>query len=141
MLAVVGLAATALTGCVSQSCPGWVGYDTPPEAAEAADAVVVGHVRELASTGRFLGTPANVWSVEVTEWVKGDGSDVIDVLSPPAQCGQSDDPYFGPDPFETATSHGASVIFLSEDAGGWRGLTPSHGITELTPAGDVPPAW
>lgn len=141
VLGVVALAAGALTGCVSQACPGWAGYDTPPDAAEAADAVVFGHVRELASTGSLFGSPANAWSVEVTEWVKGDGPDTIEVLSPPSQCGPSDDPYFGVDPFETAKSHATSVILLSEWDRGWRGLNPGQGIVELTSAGEIPPEW
>lgn len=98
-------------------------------------------MRELASTGSLFGAPANVWSVEVTEWVKGDGPDSIEILSPPSQCGASDDPYFGVDPFEEATSYGTSVIFLSEHEGGWRGLTPGQGIVELTPTRDIPLEW
>lgn len=141
VLGVVALAAGALTGCVAQGCPAWAGYDTPTEAAEAAYAVVFGHVRKLASTGSLFGAAANIWSVEVTEWVKGDGPDTIEVLSPPSQCGPSDDPYFGADPFEEAMSHETSAIFLSGDDGDWMGLNPSHGIVELTAAGEVPPEW
>lgn len=141
VLGVVALAAGALTGCVSQGCPGWAGYDTPPDAADAADAVVFGNVRELASTGSLFGAPANVWSVEVTEWVKGDGPESIEVLSPASQCGASDDPYFGVDPFEAAMSHTTSVILLSERESGWMGLNPSQGIVELSPTGDIPLEW
>lgn len=142
MLGVVALAAGSVTGCVaSYGCPAWAGHNTPREAAEVADAVVLGHVREPSSTGSLFGAPANVWSVEVAEWVKGGGPDVIEVLSPPSQCGPSDDPYFGIDPFEAAQSHTASVLFLSEHEGGWMGLNPDQGIIELTPVGEIPLEW
>ncbi len=141
MLSAAALASVALTGCVSQGCPGWAGYDSPPDAVQAADAVVLGHVEELASTASLFGAPANVWSVEVTEWVKGEGPDTIQVMSPPSRCGPTDDPYFGSDPFEAATAHSASVVLLSEWENGWMGLNPGQGIVELTPSGDIPPEW
>lgn len=140
-LGVAALASATLTGCTSYGCPAWAGYETPRDAARAADAVVFGHVRELASTGSLFGAPANVWSVEVTEWVTGDGPDRIEVLSPPSQCGPSEDPYFGDDPFEEAISHAASVVLLSEWENAWMGLSPGQGIVEVTPAGEIPLEW
>ncbi|WP_146145346.1 hypothetical protein [Microbacterium timonense] len=133
----------ALAGCVyAQGCPGWAGYETPNDAAESAEAVVIGRVVEKVSTTDFNGARANVWSVAVTEWRKGDGPDHVEVLSPPSACGSSADPYLGDeDPLGAAVRHGASALFLVGDEAGWRTISPVQGLVELAPDGRIPSTW
>ena len=134
--------APAVMGCVQvQGCPGWAGYDTPDDAAESADAVVVGHVLQRVSTTDFNGTNANVWSVEVVEWIKSDGPDRIEVLSPPPACGPSADPYLGEDPLQSATRQEGSALFLVETESGWRTISPVQGLVELAPGEPIPTGW
>ena len=140
--AVLLCLAPALTGCLQvQGCPGWAGYETPNDAAESADAVAVGHVIEKVSTSDFNGANANVWSVEVVEWLKGDGPDRIEVLSPPSACGASADPYLGEDPLQAATRQEGSALFLVQTDSGWRTISPVQGLAELTSVGSIPAVW
>lgn len=101
----------------------------------------MGQVLEIASSAQFNGASANVWSVEVTEWLKGDGSDRIEVLSPPSACGASTDPYLGEDPLETAARRGPSALFLVETESGWQTISPVQGIVDVTPEGEIPTEW
>ena len=135
--------APAFAGCFSvQGCPGWAGYETPDDAAKSADAVVVARVVEKASTTDFNGASANVWSVEVVDWLNGDGPDRIEVLSPPSACGLSTDPYLGEgDPLETAGKHGNAALFLVGSDPDWRTISPVQGLVELTPDQQLPAAW
>lgn len=135
-------AATMMTGCVQvQGCPGWAGYATPHEAADSADAVAVGRVDEVVATEQLHGATGNVWSFEVDEWLKGAGPDRIEVLSPPGACGQSDDPYLGVDPFESATEDSTSVVFLSGSDRSWMAISPGQGIIEMPADERLPEAW
>ena len=134
---------SALAGCVSvQGCPGWAGYETPDDAADSADAVVVGRVVEKVSTIDFNAANANIWSVEVADWLKGDGPNRIEVLSPPSACGPNTEPYLDEgDPLETATRHGAAALFLVGDDLDWRTISPVQGLVELTPDEQIPTEW
>lgn len=140
--ATLFVAGSVMTGCVqSQGCPGWAGYETPEDASDAADAVAVGHVDELVSTVQLYGATANVWSFEVDDWLTGRGPDRIEILSPPSACGQSDDPYFGVDPFQSARDHATSVAFLSGHDGEWMAINPSQGVIEVSGNLELPAAW
>jgi len=141
-VALVGIV-PALVGCVSvQGCPGWAAYETPNDAADSADAVVIGRVIEKVSTTDFNGAGANVWSVDVAEWRKGDGPQRIEVLSPPSACGPGTDPYLGEeDPLETGSRQGPSALFLVGDERDWRTISPVQGLVELTPDEQIPATW
>jgi hypothetical protein len=144
LVAAVALlcAAATLVGCVVRGCPGWAGYETPEDAADSADAVVVGRVVERVSTTDFNGASANVWSVDVAEWIKGEGPDRIEVISPPPACGPGTDPYLGEeDPLATATGYGTAALFLVGDEPGWRALSPGQGLVEVAPDGQIPTDW
>lgn len=140
-ICAASVAAVVMTGCQAQGCPGWAGYDSPTEAAEAADAVVIGHVQEQVGTAEFLGARGNIWTIDVDEWMKGDGPAQIDVLSTPSQCGPSDDPYLGLDPFESAVEDDASAVFLTDEGGRWRAISPGQGIVETADGGVLPAEW
>jgi hypothetical protein len=136
------VAVSAVTGCVhAQGCPSWAGYATPEEALEAADAVAVGDVGDVVATRQLFGATGNVWSFDVENWRKGTGPDRIEVLSPPSACGQTDDPYLGIDPFETAVANTASVVFLTDRNGVWMAISPVQGIVEMPADGELPAAW
>ncbi|MEV4688230.1 hypothetical protein [Microbacterium sp. LWH3-1.2] len=97
---------------------------------------------EKVSTTDFNGASANVWSVEVADWIKGDGPDRIKVLSPPSTCGPNTDPYLDEgDPLETASRHGPTALFLVGDDLDWRTISPVQGLVELAPDEHMPTAW
>lgn len=134
------LALAVLSGCVHVSgCPGWVSFDTPADAAEDADAVVSGRVSGHSGTTPMFGATANVWNVEVVEWLKGDGPAAIEVISPPESC--SDPAYFGADPFEEPSQGETVVVFLTAESGRWRAVTPLQGIIPAAPDGGLPENW
>lgn len=140
-MAALVLSTVSLAGCVQGvACPSWAGYDTPEDAADAATAVISGRVVERARTVPMFGTDANVWVVEVDEWIKGDGPGRIDVTSIPSGCGAGP-AYFGRDPFDEATEFDVAIVFLSGDADEWQGLSPVQGIAPAAPGGGVPSAW
>lgn len=135
-------AASIAGGCAAAvGCPSWAAYATPLDALEEASAAVRGHVGERVGSEPLNGGSANVWEVEVTEWIKGEGAERVEVISPPSACGVSDDPYFGPDPFETAAEFDTAIVFMSERAEGWMALSPGQGVVEPGPDGTLPTAW
>lgn len=138
--AMIGSA--SLTGCLqTEACPAWPLFDTPADARDAADAVAVGRVIEQVGTAPRFGTIANVWSVEVERWMKGDGPERIDVLSLPSGCGPGNPAYFGSDPLETATGFDQAILFLSRDSNGWQTVVPGQGVVESGEGGALPEAW
>lgn len=128
-----------LTGCsVSGQCADWVVFDTPADALADATSAVIGTVGEKDGTAGILGYTVNGWTVQVDEWVKGSGGDTIRVLSSPVTCSEGS-PYPTGDPFEAAS--GPQVIFLHDEDGALRTLTPYQGIVPVAPDGTVPDAW
>jgi hypothetical protein len=74
VVAVAMIAAGSLTACLrADACPSCFRFETPADALEAADAVVVGRVIEQVGMEPRFGTFANAWSVDVESWMKGDG--------------------------------------------------------------------
>lgn len=141
MVVLLAIASAGLTGCVqAQGCPGWAGYSSPAEALEASTPVK-GRVLEKVGAEPLHGGTANVWSVSVDEWLTRDGERQIEVISPPSACGESDDPYFGPDPFETAVGFEEAIIFLHKTDAGWMAINPSQGVLELGDDGSLPATW
>ncbi|NLP84728.1 hypothetical protein HF576_12795 [Microbacterium sp. CFH 90308] len=88
----------------------------------------------------MFGTDANVWSVEVEDWISGDGPERIEVVSPPENCGPNE-PYFGSDPFEVALEHESSIVLLTGSEGGWQAITPLQGVVPAAPGGGIPEEW
>ncbi|QEW01901.1 hypothetical protein [Microbacterium lushaniae] len=78
--------------------------------------------------------------MRVDEWLTGRGDSQIEVTSPPAACGESDDRYFGPDPFETAVGYEEAILFLHKTGDGWMAINPSQGVLELRRDGSLPAA-
>src|SRR5688572_13091022 len=125
LLTVFG--AIALAGCTppvtSTQCVDWVLFDTPADAAADADAVVLGTAGERAGSTNLYGQEVNVWSVDVSEWVQGDGDGSIEVVSVPRTC-ESGAPYPDGDPLDGA---GELLLFLRADGGRWQTITPYQG--------------
>lgn len=132
---VVGLAvlSAGLAGCgadgipfvEAQACASWVSFDTDDERAASAEAVVVTRALEPDGTERILGYDANAYVVTVDVAEKGDlrAGDTIRVGSTADNC--SDRPYGDGDPM---LGDGPLRLFLSEDEGQWRTLTPFDGV-------------
>lgn len=151
---VFALACASLAGCgvYSSGCASWAAFDTPAEAADAADAVVIGHVVARDGVGEVGGAEAHAWTVSVQRWMKGSGGDRIRVLATPAGCADGSPEYPGGDRFEPAVADHLSVVFLSEYASTstsvpdgadavWVGLSPFQAVIPATPAGGIPKAW
>lgn len=141
---VVGLLATAtLTGCVgpigeSHTCVDWVFFDSPGDAVEAADAVVAGTIVDQSDSTQMFGEGAPIWTIEVAEWITGEGDDELQVVSTPATC-EATTPA---DPMETMQDAARVIVFLHDDPEvGWRTLTPFHGVTPAGADGGVPEVW
>jgi len=141
---VIGVLATAaLTGCIgpigeSHTCVDWVWFDSPGDAAEGADAVVAGHIVGQNGTTQLYGEQAPIWTVDVDEWITGDGDDELEVVSTPATC-EATTP---PDPVEALRDDARVIVFLHDDPDvGWRTMTPFHGITPAGPDGGIPELW
>ena len=124
----------------SAACPGWAVVDSPAQARNHADAVVIGHVARRDGTGSFLGAEVHAWTVSVEHWTKGSGGDRIRVASTPDGC-PGQEPYLEGDPFEAAVENEESVIFLTRDDDAWRSLSPLQGVIPATPSGGIPDAW
>jgi hypothetical protein len=141
---VVGLLATAtLTGCAgpigeSHTCVDWVFFDSPAGAVDAADAVIAGTIVGQSGSTQMFGEQAPIWTVEVADWIKGDGDDELEVVSTPATC-EATTPA---DPVEVHQDDARVIVFLHDDPDvGWRTMTPFHGITPAGADGGVPEVW
>lgn len=133
---------TLLAGCASPatttvtSCIDWVGFDTPADAAEDADAVIIGEVGEQSGTTTYYEMPAAMWEVSVDAWVKGGGgSSAIVVTSLPRSCGDTRDS------MADAVDAGPVVLFLRDGDQGWETLTPFQGVVATGVDGAVPAEW
>jgi hypothetical protein len=138
VLLLIGGLASCSPLVSSAGCPSWAGYDTPAEAADAADAVVFGVVRKQSGTVPMFGTTANVWTVRVDAWLKGAGPEEISVVSPTAACGPDDSVEF-PDPFHEVGEQPV-IVFISPSESGWQALSPGQGIVPSSD-GRLPEAW
>lgn len=121
----------------SEACVSWVHFETPADAAADSDAVVIGRVIDRTGSASVFGASADVWSVDVDEWVEGDGPERIEVISTPVTCEGS---RTSPDPLEEARGDRVAV-FLTDDPAGWRTVTPLQGVVSVTPDGALPGDW
>ena len=138
--AIALLGTLALGGCsappfvTANTCIDWVYFETPADAAADADAVALGSVTEHRGSTQYEGMAANIWTVEVTEWLKGGGADSIDVVSLPRSCDDTGDSMsqFGPDD--------SVVLFLRSTDNGWEGVTPWQQVT-ADDDDTIPESW
>lgn len=151
--AAVVLAAMALglTACVtapqSASCVDWVLFDSPEDAAADAGAVVIARVDSQDSTATMYGAKVNVWKLEVSTWLKGEGDDTILVASSPRTC-EAGSPYPDGDPLDTDDE---VVVFLAKSQGDpapisgytgeWTTITGYQGVIPATAEGGMPAEW
>ncbi|MEJ1922283.1 hypothetical protein [Microbacterium sp. KHB019] len=132
LLALVGCAAPGLV--TSSSCIDWVYFESPADAAADAEAVVLGSITGQSGSTSYEGMTANVWTVEVDQWLKGEGDDTVDVVSLPRSCGDADDSMKAFSPEDQV------VVFLRSTDDGWEGITPWQ---QVLPAedGGYPAVW
>lgn len=146
LAAALLLSTAAVAGCSggpfvrSEMCVSWVSFDTPADAAADTAYVASGRVVERAGTARSFETDASVWLVEVDEWITGDGPDEIEVISTPTTC-TAGGTYPDGDPLEEAMGHERVVLFLYDEAGTWRTITPMQGIVPAGDDGGIPTEW
>jgi hypothetical protein len=116
---LLSLSGCAIPGLVTTAtCIDWVYFETPADAADDADAVVLGSITGQAGSTSYEGMTANIWTVEVDDWLKGDGADRVDVVSLPRSCGDTDDN------MARFSAVDEVVVFLRDAGDGWEGITP-----------------
>ena len=124
---VFAVIAGSLTGCTTQACASWVSFETDAERAAGSQAVVVTSSAEPDGTARIMEYDTNVYLVTVDAAEKGDIAvgDRIRVASTADACGTypygdaGGDPMLGPAPLR---------LFLDEEGGTWRTITPFDGV-------------
>lgn len=141
------LASIGLAGCglppTAQTCVSWASHETPQDAFDGAELVVLGRVAPAHTTRSVFGYRAAVHEVSVAQVLKGDADakEPLEVASTPITC-MGDEVYPEGDPLDVA---GDVVLFLTdtEAAGEWRLLTPFEGVLAAGPDGAPPPldAW
>jgi hypothetical protein len=137
MLPLTGCGAFGL-GVQSHTCVDWVWFDSPAGAMEEADAVVAGRVAGQSGSTQMFGEQASIWTIDVDEWIKGDGDDELEVVSTPATC-EATPPA---DPVGVLQDERRVIVFLHDDPDvGWRTLTPFHGVTPSGSDGGIPEIW
>ena len=143
-LATAGMVAASLVlaGCssfgppTSGACIDWVYFESPADAADEADAVIVGTVESSAGSTTYLDLPATKWHVSVDRWIKGgDGSRTVVVTSLPRSCGDTHDSV------ADAVDAGPVVLFLRDGKSGWETLTPFQGLIPAERDGNLPSEW
>lgn len=126
-----------LTACVTtQTCVSWHFYDSEQELFDDAGLVVTGTAEPTGTTREVIGVSMPVYRLDVTETLKGDATEPLEVTPAPLTCmgGESEYPD-GIDPFATDAE---SVFFLVRDGGSWRAMTPIQGVLPLPDDGMLP---
>ncbi|MGW8482183.1 hypothetical protein ACWGJP_03550 [Microbacterium sp. NPDC055903] len=138
-LAACALITGSLTGCgvMSDSCIDWVYFETPADAAEDADAVVLGTIVQQTGTTTYLGMTATTWMIQVDEWVDGNGDEEIVVTSLPRRCGDRGDT------MADRQGEEGMILFLRDDdeTSTWQAITPWQGVVPAGPGGSIPESW
>ncbi|GAT74295.1 hypothetical protein MHM582_2800 [Microbacterium sp. HM58-2] len=122
-------------GVTTHTCIDWIAFETPADAAEEADAVVVGRISGQAGTTTYMGMTATTWNVEADTWLEGKGEHELVVTSLPRSC---DDPG---DTMSRLQGTEPLVLFLRDASSGWEIVTPWQGVVPATPDGGIPPEW
>lgn len=126
---------------VAHICIDYAYFETPGEAVDDANAVVLGRVVEKAGTGKYDGVDAAIFTIAVEEWVKaGDGlgadqPEQLEVMSLPRTCEESRDA------LADAVGGDALYLFLREVDGLWETLTPFQGQVPPSENGEIPSQW
>lgn len=122
-------------------CIDYAYFETPGEAVDDANAVVLGRVVEKAGTGKYAGVDAAIFTIAAEEWVKaGDGLGAgqpgqLEVVSLSRTYGESGD--------ELADAVGGDALYLvmREVDGQWETLTPFQGQVPPSENGEIPSQW
>jgi len=139
--ATLAISGCSATGGTAQTCIDWVFFDTPSDAADEADAIIVGDVIEQADTTTYLDLPATTWNVRVDTWLDGDDGDEIEegeeivVTSLPHSCGVTGDT------LAAYADVDSLLFFLREGDEGWEILTPYQGVLPTEPGSTIPAEW
>jgi len=140
VLATAALGVSVLSGCASSfssssACIDWVYFETPADAAESVDAVVIGSVVDQAGRTSYDDMPATMWTVAVEDWQKGSGPDELIVTSLPRSCGDT------VDSMAEYQDTSPLVFFLQETESGWTAVTPFQGVVPAASDGTIPETW
>jgi len=134
---VVAIGLGMLSACTaSGTCVSWHSYDTEQELFDDTDLVVVGTAEPTGATRDVIGVEMPVYRLEITDTLKGEAPDPLEVTPAPLTCmgGESEYPD-GVNPFETSEE---LIFFLYEDGGAWRAKAPFQGVTPMPDDGVLP---
>lgn len=130
----------------AKGCASYAGYETPTDAADASDAVVIATVIGRADDVTIAGGDAHTWTVDVTDWVRGHGDSPLTVAPMPDHCA-ANPPYQDGDPLEPFADGTPVMLFLyggDGDAlveGIWTTPNPSQGVIPAPADGRIPATW
>jgi hypothetical protein len=125
------------TACVrTGTCVSWVDFETPQEAFDDAQLVVVGTAEPTGATRDVIGVSMPVYAIDVAETLKGEALDDLQVTPAPLTCmGDASEFPNGVDPL---ASDDELVLLLYLDDSGWRLLNPYDGVLPVPDDGVLP---
>lgn len=135
---VVAAGLGMLTACVRmETCVSWHVYDDPQAAFDDTALVVAGTAEPTGATRNVFGTDVPVYAIDVDETIKGSAPDRLEVTPTPLTCmGEGVSDFVdGVDPLATSDE---LILFLYDDAGSWRTITPYDGVLPLPEDGTLP---
>jgi hypothetical protein len=127
-----------LTACTTvETCVSWVDYETAQDAFDDTALVVVGTAEPTGGTRNVFGTNVPVYAIDVAETLKGSAPDNLEVTPTPLTCMGDGVSEFvdGVDPLATSDE---LILFLYDDEGSWRTITPYDGVLPLPGDGTLP---
>lgn len=126
-----------LTACVTeQTCVSWVDYETPQDAFDDANLVVVGTAEPTGATRDVFGEPMPVYAIAIRETLKGEAPAKLEVTPTPLTC-MGDASQF-PDGVDPLATDDGIVLFLYFEGAGWRPITPFDGVLPVPADGVLP---
>ena len=135
---VVAAGLGMLTACVrTETCVSWVDYETAQDAFDDTALVVVGTAEPAGAMRNVFGTDVPVYAIDVAETLKGSAPDRLEVTPTPLTCMGDGVSEFvdGVDPLATSDE---LILFLYDDEGSWRTITPYDGVLPLAEDGTLP---
>ena len=119
-----------LSGCATGTCVSWVDYDTVQAAYDDSELVVMGTALPSTGTVTLFGMNVPQHEIAVDEVLKGDHTGPLVVAAAPETC---------PGPGTDRLNIDETVIlFLHNDGGTWRTITPYDGVVPLPADGTLP---
>ncbi|MHA7246945.1 hypothetical protein [Arthrobacter tecti] len=118
------------------ACAGWVWFETPQDAFDEAELVLVG--RPIAEDGqqRIYGYDAQIHVVSIEKVLKSDvEQDEIRIASMPQTCTDVGVVYPNGDPLDMDQR---VIIFASEQEGQWFTITPEQGVLSFAEGEELP---